>query len=202
MAAVAQGTSTTDKHVFAVFFADGPAGCLITTVSATEVIQTKPKPSTIQNLSSVDIAREFEGRDCATIIAGGAWSQITLASGVSDQPPTEFTVDQRLTQASLKMTIPIVFSETGVEASLVANVIWDGVVGQLTPFRSHVTFPASSPGPVIIHVSGYSRPATSSGSLFDGTTDYAMNSVPTPFVRASVDVRTEHSAGPKPRLLH
>jgi hypothetical protein len=197
MAAMAQGTSMTTKSFSAVFYLDDPGGCLITSVSHSQVVQTRPKPSTIQDASFVQIWRDLEGRDCATAAGGG--SVASILEGISDQPPTEFTIDQRLTNATLKVTIPITFQETGAEASVVVNLITNGVVGQLTPLRSHVTFPGSQPGPVIMHTSEYSRPGMSSGSIFVGTIDYA-GTLAGP--NSSMSVQTQQSAGPKPRLLH
>jgi hypothetical protein len=196
--AVAQATTTDEKHVNAVFLVDSAVGCLSTVISASQVIQTNPKPATVQNVTMVNIAREFDGRDCATVLSAGSSGGWVIADGFSDQPPTTFSLDQRLTLGSLRTSVPLMFLESGAQATALIDLNWTGTVGQLSPERSHQTFPGALPGPIVVHSSGLFRPAQARGSVFDGATEYATAESQS----AALFARTMRSVATKPRLLH
>jgi hypothetical protein len=139
-----------------------------------------------------------EGKDCATILAAGGWSGVLVAQGFTDQASAEFTVDQRLMQGTLKTAVPVTYVESGAEVSVVVDLSWTGIVGQLAPERTHQGSPGTFPGPVIVHSRGYFRPATASGSVSEGATNYA----PSSSTFGALFVRSTRTAATKPRLLH
>jgi len=144
----------------------------------------------------ISVSLQVHGDPSGTPCASSEFIQ-DLAFGVTDQVQI-FEVDQRLTAASLKLTIPMTMSLTGQVVPFEVDVVWDGVTGQLSFERSHQANPGSTSQPKVSHIHGYTRPARPSGTISDGMTNYSADANT---VDGLISVRRQHEVIPKPRLF-
>ncbi len=187
---VAQGSGReTLETASANIFANHPDGCLLVNVAATQAKRQR-QPSATKYLT-VSLFRDSAGVDCAS----GPALQL-VASGQTDQ--FDFSLNQRLTEAALSASMPMTFDGTGATIAFVLNVRWTGVAGRLYPERQRpfVLEPNAASGTSIAHVHGYSRAATLSATISDGTIDYVANLF---MSEGNLTASTIFTSGPQPR---
>jgi hypothetical protein len=108
----------------------------------------------------------------ATIYEENVQTGETLLEAYGDSAlPQTFTVAGSLESASLNMTLPMYDDISGATLSVTFNITWKGV-GPTTQMIDSQHF--RSPSSVLMaHSVGYNRMAIASGTISDGTTNYA-----------------------------
>jgi len=136
-------------------FAEHASGCVLLNVDASRIKRGRE----LEQVISVSLFRSASVAGCG---AGPALE--LLASGQASQ--FDLDIEPRLTGARLKATVPLAIEASGGTVPFDLSVAWTGVSGPLYP-EGRRSF---EPG--VAHVHGYSRAATVSATLTDGTTDY------------------------------
>ena len=173
--ATAQVVVANIQFVNVVNLRSDPAGCLVLVLDAIQqtgkLANGAPSPL-VPNFKSASffVYRAVEQCDAETLNPSE-----TIATGSTDQ--FQLTIDSKLTNGVLQGTIP---TDPGSSfAALIVNISFQGITGQLSPFRGTQTV---SPGlggnqTVVAHVNGYTRPAQMSGTALGGGVDF----IATPF---------------------
>jgi hypothetical protein len=194
--ALAQTHTNDEQNVLIESYVDTPEGCIKVDLFITSVTTEPPQP--VVGFSSLGIYRASGNQDCATFSEGGFLD--VIATGTTDQNPTEFTLDQRLRSGTLKTTMGVRFWELGVERPISIDLVLDGIEGTLSPQRLFDRLSGSGTnGPVIFHTRGYTRQTTASGSISDGTTNYIADPY---LVKGFLRVLHTQRSGQKPRMWH
>jgi hypothetical protein len=158
----AQAATQVDQYRFqgntAVASFYSTAGCISAGayLSATED-RSNPSQSTAYIFA-------YRNDECAGV-------QTHAVVGSATLPPGAFTIDSRLTTASLVTSIPVDDHITGVSGTVTANLSWAGF-GELSSQR--YTSQTRTPSYLLTQTySGTFRDSSVTGSLSDGTFEYA-----------------------------
>jgi hypothetical protein len=171
---VASADAATDVQKFAVkgqnasaFFSsvDG-TGCIVTyagVFAGDQVTQSKPQPSA--TASSVWLFLD--------IIDNCTWTYLASASGYTELAPEQFVVDKKLSSADLAAAVELYNYVTNASFIVDVDLHWTatGATTQ-TGSRSFYRSPGFS---VKSNFKGAFAPASATGTILDGSTNYAAN---------------------------
>jgi hypothetical protein len=150
----------------AYFSSVDDTGCIVSyagVFAGDQITQSKPQPST--TVSSVFVFLD--------IVDNCTWTYLTSASGYAELAPDQFVVDKKLSSADLTAAVELYNYVTGASFLVDVDLHWTAT-GSATQSGSRSFY--RSPGfSVKSNFKGAFAPASATGTILDGSTNYAVN---------------------------
>jgi hypothetical protein len=154
------------QNASAYFSSVDGTGCIVTyagVFAGDQVTQSKPQPSTTS--SSVYVFLD--------IVDTCTWTYLTSAYGYAELAPDQFVVDKKLSSADLAAAVELYDYVTGASFTVDVDLHWTATGSPTqTGSRSFYRSPGFS---VKYNSKGAFAPASATGTILEGSTNYAAN---------------------------